>query len=192
MIATATFRRVPHCSPSACPSSAGVSLSIESAQARIGRPLTPVSVAGVARRQRPMGRQTDDAPGHKGAGLAAGAIGTAAVAATSPWGYGGGPYAYGGSPYATTGWSGIGNATVPGVTMHVNLLTPMAAVLSQLRTGAWAIITSVLWRPGLATVALDGFDNVTGCGSHMAGHWLMRPLADHDKDREDLNLAFLC
>src|SRR3974390_2539470 len=29
----------------------GASLSIESAQARVGRPLTPVSVAGVARRQ---------------------------------------------------------------------------------------------------------------------------------------------
>src|SRR5215475_13281356 len=29
----------------------GVSLSIESVQARVGRPLTPVSVAGVARRQ---------------------------------------------------------------------------------------------------------------------------------------------
>jgi hypothetical protein len=29
----------------------GVSLSIDSAQARVGRPLTPVSVAGVARRQ---------------------------------------------------------------------------------------------------------------------------------------------
>jgi hypothetical protein len=28
----------------------GVSLSIDSAQARVGRPLTPVSVAGVARR----------------------------------------------------------------------------------------------------------------------------------------------
>ena len=28
----------------------GLSLSIESAQARVGRPLTPVSVAGVARR----------------------------------------------------------------------------------------------------------------------------------------------
>jgi hypothetical protein len=30
--------------------SSGLSLSIESAQARVGRPLTPVSVAGVARR----------------------------------------------------------------------------------------------------------------------------------------------
>jgi hypothetical protein len=29
----------------------GLALSIESAQARVGRPLTPVSVAGVARRQ---------------------------------------------------------------------------------------------------------------------------------------------
>lgn len=29
---------------------AGLSLSVESAQARVGRPLTPVSVAGVARR----------------------------------------------------------------------------------------------------------------------------------------------
>ncbi|MBR0830732.1 hypothetical protein JQ596_35030 [Bradyrhizobium manausense] len=29
----------------------GVSLFVESAQARVGRPLTPVSVAGVARRQ---------------------------------------------------------------------------------------------------------------------------------------------
>jgi hypothetical protein len=36
-----------------CPgwsSSGGPSLSIDSAQARVGRPLTPVSVAGVARR----------------------------------------------------------------------------------------------------------------------------------------------
>jgi len=31
--------------------SGGLSLSIESAEARVGRPLTPVSVAGVARRQ---------------------------------------------------------------------------------------------------------------------------------------------
>jgi hypothetical protein len=30
--------------------SSGLSLSIDSAQARVGRPLTPVSVAGVARR----------------------------------------------------------------------------------------------------------------------------------------------
>ena len=65
----------------------GVSLSIESAQARVGRPLTPVSVAGVARRQHRRGAYGYGA-GVVGAGLAAGAIGTAAVAATSPWGYG--------------------------------------------------------------------------------------------------------
>lgn len=64
----------------------GVSLSIESAQARVGRPLTPVSVAGVARRQYRRGAYGYGA-GVAGAGLAAGAYGAAAVAATSPWGY---------------------------------------------------------------------------------------------------------
>ena len=73
----------------------GVSLSIESAQARVGRPLTPVSVAGVARRQNRRAYRYD-AAGIAGpmavnyAGLA-GAAGTAAVAgtavaATQPWG----------------------------------------------------------------------------------------------------------
>jgi drug/metabolite transporter (DMT)-like permease len=74
----------------------GVSLSVEEAQARVGRPLTPVSVAGVARRQN---RRAAYGYG-VGAGLAgAAAVGTAAaVAATSPtWG----------SPYYSTGW---GNA----------------------------------------------------------------------------------
>jgi hypothetical protein len=64
----------------------GVSLSIESAQARVGRPLTPVSVAGVARRQYRRGAYGYGA-GVVGPVVAAGAIGTA-VAATSPWGYG--------------------------------------------------------------------------------------------------------
>jgi hypothetical protein len=77
----------------------GASLSIESAQARVGRPLTPVSVAGVARRQYRRAAYGYGA-GVVGAGVAAAAIGTtAAVAAgTSPWGY------YGGGPYAATGW----------------------------------------------------------------------------------------
>ena len=65
----------------------GVALSVESAQARVGRPLTPVSVAGVARRQYRRGAYGYGA-GAVGAGLAAGAVGAAAVAATSPWGYG--------------------------------------------------------------------------------------------------------
>jgi hypothetical protein len=77
----------------------GVSLSVESAQARVGRPLTHVSVAGVARRQ-----DRRAAYGY-GAGVAgAAAVGTAAaVAATSPnWGWGGGPY-YTGTNYYTGG-----------------------------------------------------------------------------------------
>lgn len=61
-----------------------VSLSVESALARVGRPLTPVSVAGVARRQnRRAGYGYGYGAAVVGAGLAAGAV----AAATSPWGY---------------------------------------------------------------------------------------------------------
>jgi hypothetical protein len=85
----------------------GVSLSIESAQARVGRPLTPMSAAGVARRHN---RRAVYGAGVVGAGAAAvgtaAAIGTAgAVAATSPnWGWRGNPYQtgtgyYAGGPY---------------------------------------------------------------------------------------------
>jgi hypothetical protein len=86
----------------------GVSLSVESAQARVGRPLTPVSVAGVARRQNRRAAYRYDAAGIAGpmavdyAGIAAASAGTAAAvgAATSPgWGWGGNPY-YAGGPYA--------------------------------------------------------------------------------------------
>jgi hypothetical protein len=81
----------------------GVSLSVEAAQARVGRPLTPVSVAGVARRQdRRAAYGYGYGAGAVGAGLAAGAVGAAAVAATSPWGYGyygGRPYGYQGATY---------------------------------------------------------------------------------------------
>jgi hypothetical protein len=72
----------------------GVSLSVESAQARVGRPLTPMSVAGVARRQNRRAAYGYGA-GVVGTGVAgAAALGTAAaVAATSPnWGWGSGPY----------------------------------------------------------------------------------------------------
>lgn len=83
----------------------GVPLSIESAQARVGRPLTPVSVAGVARRQNrraAYGVGWRDSQPYWGArsyvggyGVAgAAAIGTAgAVAATQPGAWGGGPLA---------------------------------------------------------------------------------------------------
>ena len=115
----------------------GISLSVESAQARVGRPLTPVSVAGVARRQtRRAVYGGGYGAGVVGAGAAAvgtaAAIGTAgAVAATSPnWGWGGpyqtgtgyyagGPY-YGGSirgaqasyygGYPSPAWGGVSNS----------------------------------------------------------------------------------
>jgi len=84
----------------------GVSLSIESAGARVGRPLTPVGVAGVARRQNRRAAYDYRC----GAGVAAAAVGTAAAVATSPWGYGNGYY---GAPYAGAGWGGGYFATSP-------------------------------------------------------------------------------
>jgi len=93
----------------------GVSLSVESADARVGRPLTPLSVAGVARRQYRRGAYGYG--GLVGAGVVAGAIG-AAVAATSPYGYGGGAYVgpgyYGGGygSYTSDQYPGGYNADV--------------------------------------------------------------------------------
>src|SRR6516162_681481 len=59
----------------------GVSLSIESAQARVGRPLTPVSVAGVARRQNRRAAYGYGGYGYGRYGYGAAAVGTGAVAA---------------------------------------------------------------------------------------------------------------
>ena len=85
----------------------GLSLSVESAQARVGRPLTPVSVAGVARRQT---RRSVYGAGAVAAGAVA--VGTAAaVAATSPYGEWGSPYSNdpgyssASGPYAAYGYS---------------------------------------------------------------------------------------
>ena len=105
----------------------GLSLSVEKAEARVGRPLTPVSVAGVARRQHRraaygaggmvVGRYGGGANNRGGlvggddpgtyAGAAA--VGTAAaVAATSPnWGWGG-PYQTGTGYYAAGPYYGGG------------------------------------------------------------------------------------
>jgi hypothetical protein len=79
-----------------------ISMSVESAQARVGRPLTPVSVAGVARRQH---RRNVYGTGAIGAGVAGAAvIGTAAaVAATAPY-YGGAGYYTGGPYYGGAGY----------------------------------------------------------------------------------------
>src|SRR5207248_1366065 len=92
----------------------GTSLSVESAQARVGRPLTPVSGAGVARRQV---RRSVYGTGVVGAGVVgAAAIGTAgAVAATAPY-YGGTGYyrgarSYTGGPYAAYGYPAQDYAT---------------------------------------------------------------------------------
>jgi len=75
----------------------GLSLGIESAEARVGRPLTPLSVAGVARRQNRRaaygGYGYRYGAGAVGAGLVTGLIG-AAIVANQPYGYGE-PY-YGG------------------------------------------------------------------------------------------------
>jgi hypothetical protein len=73
----------------------GISMSVESAQARVGRPLTPMSVAGVARRQTRRAVY--------GAGIAGAAVvGTAAAVAAAPY-YGSG-YNAGGPYYGRTGY----------------------------------------------------------------------------------------
>ena len=82
----------------------GVSLSVDSAQARVGRPATPVSVAGVAR------RQTRRAYGYGAAGAAAvgaAVVGTAAAVAATNY-YGGPGYYSGGPYYPATGYYGGG------------------------------------------------------------------------------------
>lgn len=77
----------------------GVSLSVEEAQARVGRPLTPVSVAGVARRQTRRAAY--------GYGVGAGVAGAAAVAAAGAVAAATAPGYYGwGSPgWGNTGWN---------------------------------------------------------------------------------------
>jgi hypothetical protein len=120
----------------------GVSLSVESAQARVGRPLTPVSVAGVARRQNRRAAYRYDAAGIAGpeavnyAGIAAASAGTAAAvgAATSPgWGWGGNPYDAGG-PYAggPYGWGGQGPG--PYTQLHGRAVGPAGPAMSS---GQW-------------------------------------------------------
>src|ERR1700761_5911243 len=74
-----------------------VSLSVQGAQARVGRPLTPVSVAGVARRHNR--RAAYYGAGVVGAGVAA--VGTgAAIAATAA------PNAWGNNNWGNNSWGG--------------------------------------------------------------------------------------
>jgi hypothetical protein len=78
----------------------GVSLSVASAQARVGHPLTPMSGAGVARRYNR--RAGYYGAGAVGAGVAAAATAGAVAAATAP--------AYGGWGYNNTGYNNWSNA----------------------------------------------------------------------------------
>ena len=110
----------------------GISLSIESAQARVGRPLTPVSVAGVARRQTRRAAYGYGA-GVVGAGLAGAAVaGTAAAVAAAPYYgrtgyYSGDPYyrgaGYTGGAYAAYGYSVQDYATRNGFVCQPGTMT---------------------------------------------------------------------
>jgi hypothetical protein len=121
----------------------GVSLSVESAQARVGRPLTPVSVAGVARRQNrraaygagyyvgdPNNRGGLVGGGDQGVGGGfgrpaygfTGATGTYRAGVGSyGWGWGGGP-GYAGGAWGTqasyAGPVGEGGWSLVGGVMH--------------------------------------------------------------------------
>lgn len=79
----------------------GISLSVGSAQARVGRPATPGSVAGVAR------RQTRRSIGY-GAAVGAAIVGTAAAAAAAGSYYGGSEYYSDGPYYPSNGYYGGG------------------------------------------------------------------------------------
>src|ERR1700746_1667851 len=97
----------------------GVSLSVKSAQARIGRPLTPLSVAGVARRHY---RRAAYGAALVGAGVAAGYYGGYPGGYYGSYGYPGGyygAYSAGGYPgyygaYAAGGYPGYYGAHAAG------------------------------------------------------------------------------
>ena len=152
----------------------GVSLSIDKADARVGRPLTPVSVAGVARRQN---RRAAYGAGVVGAGAAAvgtaAAIGTAgAIAATSPnWGWGGSPYQtgtgyYSSGPYYGGGVRGANAAYFGGYPSAAGIgTTPHYAVRAYYGGGPWygysgwddyQARTGIRCRPGTMTKLDDG------------------------------------
>jgi hypothetical protein len=101
------------------------SLTVDTASARVGRPLTPVSVAGVNRRQnRRAAYGYGYGAGVVGAGLGAAAIGTAAAVGAAPYYsgtgyYSGGPYApYSNGSYASGSYASypapVQNAPAPG------------------------------------------------------------------------------
>ncbi len=102
-------------------STATPSLSVDKADARVGRPLTPVSVAGVARRQNRRGAYGYGA-GVVGAGVGAAAIGTAAAVSAAPYDGGAGYYsggAYASYPAPTAPAPAFGTFCVPGTMVEM-------------------------------------------------------------------------
>ncbi len=100
-------------------STATPSLSVDKADARVGRPLTPVSVAGVSRRHNRRGAYGYGA-GVVGTGLGAAAIGTAAAVSAAPY-YGGAGYSSGGpyASYAAQPQPAFGTFCVPGTMVQM-------------------------------------------------------------------------
>jgi len=124
-------------SPTAAPS-----LSVDKADARVGRPLTPVSGAGVARRHNRRAAYGYGA-GVVGTGLGAAAIGTAAAAAaTAPY-YGGTGY-YGGSGYYSDSY-----ASDPAPTSGYSAPTTVYAPQASAAYGTYCV-------PGTMVPMLDG------------------------------------
>ena len=101
-------------------STATPSLSVDKADARVGRPLTPVSVAGVARRQNRRGAYGYGA-GVVGAGVGAAAIGTAAAVSAAPYDDGVASYsgAYASYPAPTAPAPAFGTFCVPGTMVEM-------------------------------------------------------------------------
>jgi hypothetical protein len=137
----------------------GVSLLVESAQARVGRPLTPVSVAGVARRHARRGVY---GAGVVGAGAAA--VGTAAaVAGSSPY-YTGTGY-YGGGPYYGGAVGGARAAYYGGAPASTSDGQPWHAVRAYYTGGPWygysgwddyAARNGIVCTPGSLVKAANG------------------------------------
>jgi hypothetical protein len=125
----------------------GVSLSVESAQARVGRPLTPVSVAGVARRQN---RRAAYGYGGYGYGVAgAAAVGTAA--------YYGNPNNTGGlvggddpgtAPSPRWGWGGRAGYSGGVWNAQASYAAPMASADGWYLTPSGMACTSGTWIAG--------------------------------------------
>ena len=97
----------------------GIALSVESAEARVGRPLTPVSVAGVARRQY-------------------GAPQSAPLPLSAPMRLHGGAGYYAGSPYYSDTVRGAQAAYVGGYAASAPISTrPHYAVGAYYAGGPW-------------------------------------------------------